>query len=226
MPGVATGQIADDQAYTFVLFDQLEFAPARGGDPVRYDVVGWHGGDFDRVWFKGEGEQATGLGGPGEAEFQVLYGRLISAFWDLQAGVRIDARYGPGDDAARAHLVVGIQGLAPYWFELEPALFVSQKGDVSARLTAEYDMLFTQRLIGQPRLEINGAVQEVAEFGIGPGLNELELGWRLRYELRRELAPYLGVSWLRKFGGTADLARAEGAEADDLSVVAGLRAWF
>ncbi len=122
--------------------------------------------------------------------------------------------------------VVGFEGLAPYWFEMEPAVFVSQDGDISARVTTTYDMFVTQRLIAQPRIEVNAAVQEVPEFGVGSGLNDLDLGFRLRYEIRREYAPYIGVSWQRRFAGTADLARLAGATVSDLAAVGGLRVWF
>ncbi|GIW53155.1 MAG: hypothetical protein KatS3mg081_2510 [Gemmatimonadales bacterium] len=183
------------------------------------------GGDFTRLWIKTEGEQAT-LGGGGEFEVQALYSRLIAPFWEWQVGVRVDAEYGKPDPARRLLAVIGLEGLAPYWFELKPALFVSQKGDISGRLTASYDMFITQRLIAQPRVDADAALQEVPEFGVGSGLNSVRLGLRLRYELRREYAPYLGVSWLRRFAQTADLARREGSQVSELAVVGGFRLWF
>ena len=121
---------------------------------------------------------------------------------------------------------MGVEGLAPYWLSVDAALFVSHLGDISLRATTAYDLLVSQRLIFQPRFELNAAVQEVPEFGVGSGLNELELGWRLRYELRREFAPYVGISWVRRVGGTASLARSEGAEVSDFSLVGGFRVWF
>ncbi len=135
-------------------------------------------------------------------------------------------RYGEGEEHVRVQAVIGLQGLAPYWFELEPSVFVSQDGDVSARLTATYDMFVTQRLIAEPRIEANAALQDVPDFGVGSGLNDLELGFRLRYELRREYAPYLGVNWVRRFAGAADLARQAGEAVSDVSLVGGIRAWF
>jgi len=122
--------------------------------------------------------------------------------------------------------VFGLQGLAPYWFEVEPALFVSDKGDVSARLTATYDLLFTQRLILQPRFEFNAALSQTQQFGVAKGLNDVQLGLRLRYEISREFAPYIGLSWQRQFAATADLARAAGETASNVSLIAGLRWWF
>ncbi len=224
-PGSAATQTLDDKTYTFVLFDLAEYRQNGDRNPVSWDVIGWVGGDYTRFWFKSEGEVAT-VGADGDVEIQGLYSRLIAPFWEVQAGLRADLRYGGGEERARVQAVIGLEGLAPYWFELEPAVFVSHEGDVSARLTASYEMFVTQRLIGQPRVEVNAAVQEVPDFGVGSGLNDLELGFRLRYELRREYAPYLGVNWLRRFAGTADLARQAGNEVSDVSLVGGIRVWF
>ncbi len=224
-PGSAAAQTLDDKIYTFVLFDLAEYRQNGDRNPVSWDVIGWVGGDYTRFWFKSEGDVAT-VGADGDVEVQGLYSRLIAPFWEVQAGLRADVRYGGGEERARVQAVIGLEGLAPYWFELEPAVFVSHEGDVSARLTATYDMFVTQRLIGQPRVEVNAAVQEVPDFGVGSGLNDLELGFRLRYELRREYAPYLGVNWLRRFAGTADLARQAGNEVSDVSLVGGIRVWF
>jgi copper resistance protein B len=217
-------QVHDTKVYTFVLLDQLEL---RTGDatPVRWDAEGWVGGDYNKLWFKTEGEQFTALG-EGEAELQVLYSRLITSFWDFQVGLRLDGVYGGEADRMRGLIALGVEGLAPYWFAVDAALFVSHEGDVSFRGTSTYDLFVTQRLIAQPRFELNAAVQEVPEFGVGAGLNDIELGWRLRYELRREFAPYLGISWTRRVGGSADFARAEGREVSDFSLVGGLRVWF
>lgn len=221
----AAAQVDDAAVYTFVLFDELEFQPGTRANLLHWDAEGWVGGDFDKLWIKSEGDQAT-EGGEGDAELQVLFSRLISPFFDLQAGVRLDVKYGGDADEARALAAFGIEGLAPYWFEIEVAGFVSHRGDVSLRATGTYDMLFTQRLIGQPRAEINLAIQEVPEFGVGSGLNDVELGWRMRYEVRREFAPYLGISWIRRIGSTAELARGAGDEASEFSIVGGLRMWF
>lgn len=122
--------------------------------------------------------------------------------------------------------MVGFTGLAPYWFEVEPALFVSENGDVSARLSATYDALLTQRLVLQPRLDVNVALQDVPKFGVGSGFNNVELGLRLRYEIKREFAPYVGVTWSRQLGATADLARGTGAKVDEVRLVAGVRLWW
>lgn len=224
-PAAASAQLLDEKIYTFALFELAEYRPNEDGNPVAWDMVGWVGGDYTRFWFKSEGEAATAEA-KGEVEVQALYGRLIAPYWDLQAGLRADVRYGEGAERVRVLATIGLQGLAPYWFELEPALSVSHDGDLSARLTATYDMFLTQRLIGQPRVEANAALQEVPDFRVGSGLNDLELGFRLRYELRREYAPYLGVNWVRRFAGTADLARQAGEAVSDVSLVGGVRIWF
>ncbi len=224
-PAAAGAQVMDDAIYTFVLFDQLEYRRTGDANPVGWDLLGWVGGDFTRLWIKSEGEQAT-VGGGGEVEVQALYGRLVAPYWDLQIGARVDVRYGGGTARARVLAVVGLEGLAPYWFEMEPAVFVSQDGHVSARLTTSYDMFVTQRLIVQPRVEVNAAVQEVPDFGVGQGLNDVNLGIRVRYELRREYAPYVGLEWVRRFAGTADLARQGGESVSDVAVVGGFRVWF
>lgn len=219
--------IEDSMRFGFLLFDQLEYRMKDSADDtVRWDVQGWYGGDYNRLWMKTEGEWRTGGERGGEAEVQALYSRLIAPFWDFQAGLRYDQFSGPGFDRSRGFAVLGLQGLARYRFELEPALFISQDGDVSARLTATYDILITQRLILQPRLDFDAAVQSAEKFGVGEGVNSLGLGLRLRYEIRREFAPYVGVHWLGRFGETADLARHGGGRADDIAVVFGVRLWF
>lgn len=208
----------------FLLFDQLEYAPDGAGRPLSLEATGWIGGAYNRLWVRAEGEQLTVESGGG-AEVEALYGRLISPYFDAVAGVRVDRRWGD-ESATRGLFAVGIQGLAPYWFEVAPTLYVSQDGDLSARLAAEYELLFTQRLVATPELEVNAALQEVPEFGIGSGLNDVELGLRLRYEIRREFAPYIGYAWTRRVGGSADFARAEGEAVSGGAFVAGLRVWY
>lgn len=216
----------DGQVFWHLLLDQLEYRATEGPDALHWDAVGWVGGDYDRLWLKAEGGQELGGEGRGELEVQALYGRWVAAFWDLQVGVRHDRTWGVGPDRFRTFGVLALQGLAPYWIEVEPALFVSDRGDLSARLTAETELYLTQRLVLQPKLEVDAALQRVREFGVGRGLNDLELGLRLRYELLRELAPYLGIAWTRELGATAGLARRAGEEVETFSVVAGVRFWF
>jgi len=218
--------ILDSNLRYFVLVDQLEFRGNDGDDLVRWDSEGWLGGDYNKLWFKTEGEVRTSGPSGGDAEFQILYGRTFAPFWDFQVGVRQDVLFGSGPDRERTFAVLGVEGLAPYWFEVTPALFISDDGDVSVRFTATYDLLFTQRLIAQPRIEVNAAAQDARKFGVESGFNDIELALRLRYEIRREFATYIGVNWLRKLGDTADLAREEGEDVDALGVVVGIRLWF
>lgn len=225
LPARAGAQVMDQAIYTYVALDELEYAHGVAERPVTLDGELWTGGDFNRLWLKVGGERST-VEDVGELEAQVLYGRFVAPFWDAQVGLRLDAQRGATDTDVRAHLALGLQGLAPYWFELDPTLFVSQDGDVSARLEASYELLFTQRLILEPELEVNVAVQEVPDWGVGSGVNDVELAARLRYEIVRELAPYVGFSWHRRVGETADLARARGEDAGEGSVVVGVRAWW
>lgn len=218
--------IHDTQTYWLLLIEQLEYRDNEGTDSLNWEALGWVGGDYKRLWLKTEGD--VGLSGDegGEAEVQLLYGQLIAPFWDLQVGLRYDRVYGSGDDQGRAFAVIGAQGLAPYLFEVDAALFVSEDADVSARFSAEYQLQLSQRLILQPEFEVNVAAQQVEDFGVGSGLNDIELGLRLRYEINRKFAPYVGISWTHKFGDTADLAREEGEEVDNFALVGGLRLLF
>lgn len=210
----------------FVLAEQLEFRANDGDDQARWEVEGWAGGDTHRIWFETEGELQASGDESNEAEAQLLYGVHIAPFWDLRAGVRHDRLFGPGRDRDRSFAVLDVEGLAPYWFEVTPAVFLSDDGDLSARLTATTDVLLTQRLVAQPRLELNAAAHDVPKFGLARGFNDVELGLRLRYEVRREFAPYVGVNWLRRLGNTADLARDDGEKAGTFGFVAGVRVWF
>jgi len=214
------GKMIDDPLLAMFKIDQLEVRDASDGSPLTWDAYGWVGRDLHKVWFKTEGERVHGE--TEEAELQVLYGRAISTFWDLQVGWRHDFRPRP----TRDWLAVGAMGVAPYWFEVDAAAFVGEDGRTAARLTAEYEVMFTQRLVLTPEVEVNLYGKEDPEAGLGSGLSDLQLGLRLRYEFRREFAPYVGVNWTRKFGGTADFARAGGADASELQWLAGIRAWF
>lgn len=213
--------VMDDQPFGMLLTDRLEAGFADELDSYVWDVQGWYGGDRDRLWMKSEGEGEQGHS-PEDAELQLLFGRMFAPFWDWQVGVRHDFRPRPD----RSHLVLGVQGVVPYEFELDSALFVSDEGDVTARLEAEYDLRITQRLILQPRFELNAALSEDRAIGLDSGINKTELGLRLRYEIRRELAPYVGISREQLHGGTADLARDEREPTSVTSLVLGFRAWF
>jgi copper resistance protein B len=205
-----------------VLLDQLEYRVQDGANAVAWDGQGYYGGDYERIWFKTEGEYSTGREEFEKAEVQLLYSRLVGYYWNAQAGLRYDFE----PDPSRTYGVIGLQGLAPGFFEVDTQGFVSDEGDFSARLKADYDILVTQRLILQPKAELNLAAQDVPELGIGSGFNDLELGLRLRYEIAREFAPYVGISWERKLGETAQMVRREGEDVDVFAVLAGIRFWF
>jgi copper resistance protein B len=205
----------------FVLADRLEASFANGDEDYAWDVQGWYGGDIHKLWLKSEGAGEPG-DGTDRAEVQALYSRAFTSFFDAQFGVRYDVRPEPD----RSYLVAGVQGLLPYVFELDAALFLSDEGDLSGRVESEYDLQITQRMILQPRIEIDFAAQDVPELGIGSGLASFDAGLRLRYEIRREVAPYVGVAWERKLGDTADFARAAGEDRGDVSLVLGARFWF
>ena len=218
--------VSDHEARTTALFDVLDYRPQKGGGDLRWDAVGWHGGDYKRIWFKTEGESDPEFNTKYDIDFQVLYGKLIRPFYDLQYGVRVEAHKARGREATRTFAVLGLQGLARYRFGVEPLLFVSDRGDISARFTATKDFMFSQRLILQSRLETNLAVQQVEEFSVGSGLNNVELGLRLRYELKRELAPYVGISYDHSLGHTATFVRRDGGDPEQLLFVAGVRLWY
>lgn len=200
--------------------DRLEYRARAGEDGYLWDVQGYYGGDINKFWFKSESEGS--FGEPVEdAEVQALYSRAIGPFFDLQAGVRQDLT-GP----ERTHAVIGVQGLMPYMFEVDAAAFLSTKGDLTARVEAEYDQRITQRLILQPRAEMNLSAQDIPELGIGSGIDNLELGLRLRYEIVPEFGPYIGVEQEWKLGGSRDYARAAGEDASVTNYVVGVRFWF
>jgi copper resistance protein B len=210
---------------TYVLSEVLEYAAQESERPVLFDLLGWVGGSTHRLWFKADGSAAT-RGRAVHGEYQVLYGRLVAPFWDAQIGLRADARSSAAPSASRLGAVLGFQGLAPGWFELEPSLFVTTTGAISLDLTASYDLYLTQRLVLQPRLESSVSSRDEPEFGIGKGLSGTSFGLRTRYEFRREFAPYVGIVFEREFGRSAELARLAGGSARSTLLVSGLRLWW
>lgn len=207
--------------FSQLMIDRLEYRALKGGDGYHWEGEGWIGGDINRLAIKSEGEGDV-RGALESAEVQALYSRAIDPWWNLVAGVRHDIR----PDPQRTYATIGIEGLAPYWFEVEGQAFLSTRGDVHLRLEGSYDQRLTQRLILQPAAEVNVALQDVPELGIGSGLSSVEMGLRLRYEFAREFAPYVGVNWERSFGDTARFARAAGDGASATSLVMGIRLWF
>ncbi|EIZ81226.1 copper resistance B precursor [Novosphingobium sp. Rr 2-17] len=207
--------------YSKFMLDRLEYQAQKGADGYHWEGEGWIGGDINRLAIKSEGEGT--FGGPLEqAELQLLYSRAIDPWWNVVGGVRQDFRPSP----QRTYATVGIEGLAPYLFEMEAQAFVSDKGDAHLRIEGSYDQRITQRLILQPAAEVNFAAQDVPEIRTGSGLSNIELGLRLRYEIAREFAPYVGINWERKLGDTARYARQDGDRASATSLVTGIRFWF
>jgi copper resistance protein B len=227
MPGSTprtTSMELDRKIRVYTLADLLEYVPAGKGS-IRADGLAWIGGDYNRVYLRLDGEQPFG-GSDGETDIDIAYGRLVSPFWTALLGGRIEMRgFGSARRNTRGLLALGFEGLAPYWLEMEPTLYVSSKGQVSGRFATSVDLLFTQRLILQPRIETNFAIQKVPELGIGSGVNDIELGARMRYEIRREFAPYVGLVWFRVTGGAAPLARRAGEPIREAGLVAGVRMW-
>lgn len=200
-----------------LLIDRIELKAQDGRDGYAWEGEGWYGGDYDRLWIKTQGEGRFGTA-PGAAEVQALWSRALDPWFNIQTGIRYDLA--PGRD--RAHLVLGVQGLAPYWFEIDAAAFLSDRGDLTARIEGEYDQRITNRLIAQPRLELNLSAQDVPSAGVGAGISSIGTGLRLRYEFVPEFAPYIGIEYERAIGRTVGLTQ----PADNLGVVAGIRAWF
>ncbi len=205
----------------FISADRLEYQMANNSDVLVWDGQGWVGGDINKLWVKTEGDYSLNEDEFDEAEIQALWSRAITTFFDLQAGVRYDF-----ESDRRAHFVAGVQGLAPYWFEIDAAGFVSGEGDVTARIEAEYDLLVTQRFILQPRVELELSAQDIPELDVGAGVTALDLGLRARYEVVREFAPYIGVEWRAAFGETGDIIEAAGGDDRQTVFVVGVTAWF
>ncbi len=213
-------RLADEKAFGSLRVEEMEWVRTRENGAAAFDIQGWFGRDYDRALFKSEGEHDGGR--LQDARSELLWGHAVAAFWDAQLGWRHDSGIGPGRD----WLAFGIQGLAPYWFEVELTGYLGESGRSAARLDISYELLFTQRLVLTPRLEANLYGKDDPARGLGSGLSDLTAGLRLRYEIRREFAPYLGVEWSSRFGDTADLARLEGGDRRETALVAGLRFWF
>jgi copper resistance protein B len=219
-PDVHGHTVHDNAVNTFVLFDHLEWQGGAGEPGAGLGVKGWIGRDIDRFWFRTKGDLRDGR--VAHAEVHALYGRAIAPWWDLVAGVRQDVRPGP----AQTWAAIGIQGLAPYWFEVEATAYVSTSGRTHLRVETEYELLLTNRLVLQPVVGFDLYGKSDPGRGTGAGLSSGDAGLRLRYEIRREFAPYVGVVWSRTFFGTADRARAAGDPTAATRLVAGLRLWM
>ena len=212
--------MADQHRFGLFLADRFEQARTDDDSFAIYDVIAWYGRDYDRLWLRADGEIDGGK--LHEARTELLWGHAVAAYWDTQLGLRYDSGEGPN----RGWLAVGVQGLAPYWFEVEATGYVGDEGRSALRLEAEYELLITQRLVLQPRLEASFYGRSDPELGRGTGLSTVEAGARLRYEIRREFAPYIGIDRVARYGQTGDFARAAGTDDQETRYVAGVRFWF
>ena len=210
-----------DTSTAYFQAERFEVQSFEDEDVLLLDGNAWFGGDIDKVWIKTELEYLPDEGEFEEAEIQALWSRAISPYWDVQTGLRYDFK-----PDGRTHLVAGFQGLAPYLFEPDAAAFLSEDGDLTARIEAEYELLLTQRLILQPRVELGLAAQDIPELETGSGLTGIDAGLRLRYEIRRTFAPYVGVEWKESLGSTADMIEASGGETGQAALIFGIRAWY
>ncbi|MFO8030052.1 MAG: copper resistance protein B [Cyclonatronaceae bacterium] len=221
--------VPDDKLYAFTLFEQLEYRVATDdetADHLGWEAQGWIGGDFNKFWWKNEGEAVFDGPDEGETETDLLYSRLITPFWDFQAGVQYANEWHRDDYEDRWSGVIALQGLAPYKFELDNSLCISEDGDVTFEIEAEYDLRITQRLVLQPRAEMGFAFQDIPERSLGAGMTDVKLDLRLRYEIKREFAPYFGVRSRFLVGETGSIAEASGEDSEQLFFLAGFRFAF
>jgi Uncharacterized protein involved in copper resistance len=212
--------MADNASLGMLLIDQLEAFHGRDANGQSWEAEGWYGNDENKLWVRTEGERSRGKLEDGDLE--ALWNHNIATYWSTQLGARQDLGEGP----KRSWAAFGVQGLAPYWFEVEATGYVGASGRTAARLRADYEMLFTQRLILQPEAEINLYGKNDPQRRIGSGVSDIQFGLRLRYEIRRQFAPYIGVNWVRRIGTTADYARQDHQPILDRQIVAGVRIWF
>ena len=214
------GGMDDDPIIGKLMIDQFETRVTNGDNPLVLEAQAWIGQDLNKLWVKIDSEW---VGGDNEElEVQALYSRAIAPYWDFQIGWRHDSKPKPSKNS----LAIGLQGVAPYWFEVDTTLYIGESGQVNAILSAEYEWMINQQLVLSPEVSINFHTKNDQEHGVGSGLSDTQIGLRLRYEIKREFAPYIGVNWIQKYGNSADYARHEGEDSSDVQFVVGLRAWF
>lgn len=206
----------------FFQTDRLEYRSSDSEDAALWDINAWYGGRINRLWIKSEAEYSLDHGAFEEARVEALWSRAITPYFDLQGGIAHDFEDGNG----RTHAVAALQGLAPYWFEVDVSAYLSNRGELTGSAEAEYELLLTQRLILQPRAELAWSAEDMPSLETGAGLTSIEAGVRLRYEIVRQFAPYVGIEWTRQLGETADYTRAAGGDPESTAIVAGLRIWF
>ncbi|MDT8387445.1 MAG: copper resistance protein B [Thiogranum sp.] len=220
--------VPDDQLYVFTLFEQLEYriAEDQASDHLGWEAQGWVGGDFNRFWWKSEGEAIFDGPNDGESENDFLYSRLITPFWNVQTGMQYANEWTADDYDERWSWVLALQGLVPYEFELDNSVYVSEDADITFEVEAEYDLWITQRLVLQPRVELGFAAQDISDRELQSGMTDVDLDLRLRYGIKREFAPYLGIRYSTLAGDTRDAARAAGEDVEHLFFLAGVRFGF
>ena len=218
-PGVQAAMEDDPLLYMFKA-DQLEWRDGDEGNITAFEGYFWAGKDLNKLWIKSEVEDNEDE--TERVELQLLYSRAIDANWDLQVGWRHDLKPEP----ERNWLALGFYGVSPYWFEIDSAIFIEEDGQVNLRLEAEYEFMLTQKWVLYPEIEINWFSEDDDDLDIGSGLADLEAGLRLRYEITRQIAPYIGIHHERLLGDTEDIADAGGEETSDTQAVAGIRFWF
>jgi copper resistance protein B len=216
---VAADAHDDDPLIGMFMLDRFEIVDGDDSNPLVWDASAWLGRDLKKFWLKTEGSYDDGVAA---SELQLLYGWAIAPYWDLQIGWRLDAKPKPD----RNWLAIGVQGVAPYFFETEATFFVGEEDMTAVRLESEYEFLLTQRWILVPEIEANIYGNNDRERGIGSGLSDLELSVRLIYEIKREFAPYIGVSWEKLLGNTADYAKAAGEETSETEFSVGIKVWY
>ncbi len=214
--------VHDNMIFYAFSADRFEYREADEGDVLLWDVQAWIGRDYNKLFLESEGEWSGAEDSLESAQVAFLYGRAISSFWDVRAGIRYDLE----PDPERGFAVIGIQGLAQQWFELDASLYLDEDGNLSVGMEAEYDILLSQRLVLQPRLETEISFHDVPRYGIGTGFTALELGLRLRYEFSRKFAPYIGIGWESALGETRDIVQSGGGDPDKTVLITGIRFWF
>lgn len=221
-PGAWPSPVHDNTIFSKWMLDRLEYRDTSTDNSTYWEGQAWIGSDTNKLWLKTEGSRVNGE--TDDAELEAYYSRAVAPFWDAQVGIRHE--FSTTEMPARDWLGVGFQGLAPYLFEVDATAYVGQHGRTALRFKGEYDLLLTQRLVFMPEVEFNAYGKKDPEKMRGSGLSDASLTLRLRYDIRREFAPYVGVTWTQKYGGTADYARAAGASVSETFLLAGVRVWW
>lgn len=220
--------VYDDQLYTFTLFEKLEYRSANGDTPDQtgWEAQGWVGYDYNKFWWKHEGEQVFDGADHGESETDLLYSRLITPFWNVQVGAQYANEWNSDEYDDQWSGVVALQGMSPYKFEVDNSLYVTEEGDVQAELEAEYDVRVTQRFVLQPLIGIDASAQDIPEERLGAGITKGTIDFRFRYEIQREFAPYVGFRYQRLLGETENIAESAGEDSDQSYILMGIRLAF